>query len=341
MKFLVIGTGAIGIYLGGNLALNHHNVVFIARKGSVNAIKKAGLEICKKKEKIHQPFPSVFSNIKEAFGKNNFDAVIITVKAYDVDQVIVQLKPFICEIKALVCFQNGVGTEEKFGCVFGKQKVISGIITSSVSRLSVGSVRLEKDRGMGLSSINKVVFDLIDVFNDAGFKTKYYEKAQDLKWSKLVSNLFANASSAILEMTPKEIFSNPRLFELEMAQIKEAMQVMKSRGWNIVNLPGIPLKLLTRMIESLPVELNQAILGKILASGRGEKMPSFYIDLVRGSLKNEVEYLNGAVVQEGEKLNIPTPVNRLYNQVLTEMIHGNRNIGEFRHNPDKLIDLIS
>ena len=142
-------------------------------------------------------------------------------------------------------------------------------------------------------------------------------------------------------MTPKEIFADPRLFELEIAQIKEAMQVMHSKGWAIVNLPGIPLKLLMKMIKSLPVKLNQAILGRIIASGRGEKMPSFYIDLVSGSAKNEVEYLNGAVVQEGEKLNIPTPINRLYNQVLNDMIHGKCNIGDFHHNPDKLIDLIS
>ena len=138
------------------------------------------------------------SNLREAFEECNFDAVIVAVKAYDTEQVVAQLKPFISEINALVCFQNGVGTEEKFRHVFGEQKIISGIVTSSVSRLSVRSVRLEKDRGIGLSSINKVVFELIDIFNNADLKTKYYKKTAEMKWSKLVSNLFANASSAIL-----------------------------------------------------------------------------------------------------------------------------------------------
>ncbi|MDD4895711.1 MAG: ketopantoate reductase C-terminal domain-containing protein, partial [Atribacterota bacterium] len=37
---------------------------------------------------------------------------------------------------------------------------------------------------------------------------------------------------------------------------------------------------------------------------------------VRKKRKTEIDFINGAIVREGEKLNIPTPVNR----VMTDLI---------------------
>ena len=66
-------------------------------------------------------------------------------------------------------------------------------------------------------------------------------------------------------------------------------------------------------------------------------MPSFHIDLHSGSGKSEVDYLNGAVVRFGDRLNIPTPVNRWLNQTLLGLTKGTLHLETYSHQPDKYI----
>jgi 2-dehydropantoate 2-reductase len=67
-------------------------------------------------------------------------------------------------------------------------------------------------------------------------------------------------------------------------------------------------------------------------------MPSFHIDLHSGSGKSEVDYLNGAVVRHGERLGIPTPVNRWLNNTLLHLTQDKLPLETYSHQPDKFID---
>jgi 2-dehydropantoate 2-reductase len=71
------------------------------------------------------------------------------------------------------------------------------------------------------------------------------------------------------------------------------------------------------------------------------KMPSFHIDLHSGRGKSEVDYLNGAVVRFGERLNIPTPVNQWLNQTLLELTRGSLPLDEYSQKPEKLTSQLS
>jgi len=66
-------------------------------------------------------------------------------------------------------------------------------------------------------------------------------------------------------------------------------------------------------------------------------MPSLHIDLHSGRSQSEVEYLNGAVVRFGEKLGIPTPVNRLLSQTLLALTRGEQDLSIYRHKPERLL----
>jgi 2-dehydropantoate 2-reductase len=76
---------------------------------------------------------------------------------------------------------------------------------------------------------------------------------------------------------------------------------------------------------------------RAVGGGRGGKMPSLHIDLHRGRKKSEVDYLNGAVARYGEKYNIPTPVNRLLNETMQELLHDELPKDYFARQPEKLI----
>ena len=142
-----------------------------------------------------------------------------------------------------------------------------------------------------------------------------------MKWSKLLTNLLSNASSAILNLTPAQIYSDPALYQIELDQVREALDVMRIQGIKAVNLPGVPVKILAAVIKYLPYWLSQPLLSKMIGRGRGQKMPSFHIDLYSGREKSEVSQLNGAVVRAGKISQISTPVNSFMTDTLLSLMN--------------------
>jgi 2-dehydropantoate 2-reductase len=76
-------------------------------------------------------------------------------------------------------------------------------------------------------------------------------------------------------------------------------------------------------------------------SGRGAKMPSFHIDLHSGRGKSEVQYLHGAVVRAGERINVATPVNKFLTDTLMSLIRKEIPLEEYAHQPEKLLSRLS
>jgi 2-dehydropantoate 2-reductase len=181
---------------------------------------------------------------------------------------------------------------------------------------------------------------LVAVLSSAGLRAHLYSSAPAMKWSKMITNLLANASSAILDMPPAEIFAHPGLFAMEMRMLREALAVMRAQGTPVVDLPGTPVKALAWLVSNLPPSLSQPLLRPSLGRGRGGKMPSFHIDLHGGRGKSEVDYLNGAVVRFGRQFGVPTPVNSLLNQTLMALTNQEISLDHFAHQPDRLLRLL-
>jgi 2-dehydropantoate 2-reductase len=181
--------------------------------------------------------------------------------------------------------------------------------------------------------------EILHYFNLAGLNARMVSNPEAMKWSKMLSNLLANATSAILDMTPKDIFSHQGLCKLEVFQIREALSVMKASNIPVIDLPGTPVRLLAWVINHLPLNFVMPLLRWKVGGGRGGKMPSFHIDLMNKRGRSEVEYLNGAVVRYGEILGIDTPINRLLTETLLALTDGTLNHTEFIHKPIKLLSL--
>jgi 2-dehydropantoate 2-reductase len=160
-----------------------------------------------------------------------------------------------------------------------------------------------------------------------------------MKWSKMLTNLIANPASAILDMTAAEIFANRKLYKLEIEMLRECLAVMQAQNIAVVDLPGTPVKALA-FAASLPPWLSKPFLGRAAGSGRGAKMPSFHIDLHSGRSKSEVEFLHGAIVRAGEKVNVPTPVNKVLTETLLKLTNREIPLEEFAHQPEKLLALL-
>ena len=337
LKVLTFGAGALGTYIGGSLALHGHDVVFLETPAVADTLRTNGLHL-KLKEKDHSiSNPQVASSLDEVLSAGPFDVVIFAIKSFDTSSAAQNLAPYSDLFSAIISFQNGVDKEAVLASFIPQEKVIAGTVTSAIGRLAAGDIVLQRKRGIGIAGNHPLAGDLVDVFNAAGLNARLYRFAADMKWSKMVTNLIANATAAILNMTPAEIFEHPGLFRLEVYQLREALKVMEAQEIQTVDLPGTPVRALSFAIRTLPMTLSRSLLKNAVGSGRGGKMPSFHIDLYNGRGKTEVNYLNGAVVRHGEQAGVDTPVNRLLTETLLALTNGELPLATFDRQPEKLL----
>lgn len=341
-RFLCFGVGAIGTYLGGSLALAGQQVVFVERPSVAAEVRANGLTLdlgenggLKRVEK-----PQVVDSLEEALATGPFDVALLAVKAFDTPSVIENLRPHLASMPPILSFQNGVENEPLLASVLGKERVICGTVTTAVGRKAAGSIVVERLRGIGIASDHPLGARLQPVMDGAGLRARSYSNALAMKWSKMLTNLLANASSAILDMPPAKIFANHDLFNMEVQQLRETLRVMAAQGIPVVDLPSTPVRALAFAARYLPTRLSQPLLKRAVGSGRGAKMPSFHIDLHAGRGKSEVDYLNGAVVRFGMRLDVDTPVNDTLTRILLNLTEGKEPLETYARMPYKLLAAI-
>jgi 2-dehydropantoate 2-reductase len=343
LRFLCFGVGAIGTYIGGSLALSGYHVVFIERPSVIDEVLRGGisLQLDPKSTEIRKVAqPVVVGSLQEALATGPFDAAILAVKSFDTAAVLEGMRPHLAAIPPVISFQNGVENEPAIAGLLGKDKVIAGTVTTAVGRKGTGSIAVERLRGIGLAVDHPLGEALVPVMNAAGLRARGYANPAAMKWSKLLTNLLANATSAILNMTPSQVFAHPDLYEVEARQVREAIRVMHAQNIPVVDLPSTPVRLLAWIITTLPYSISRVLLQRSVGKGRGAKMPSFHIDLHSGRGKSEVEYLNGAVARYGKKFHVATPVNDALTEILLGMTNGDIAIGAYDHQPQKLLEKI-
>ncbi len=336
LKVICFGMGAIGTYIGGSLAANGARVTFIEKKEFISDAAAKGIHLSVGGKEIDVTNIKISSDASQAISSESMDIALLAVKSNDTPLVLDLLTGFENEFPPVLCLQNGVENEGLIARKLGEEKVIGGSITSAVGRSGLGNIKLEKLRGVGIETGHPISQTLIDWFNLSGLHARGYASRADMKWSKMLTNLLANATSAILNWTPAQVYSDPLTWRIELQQIREAMAVMDRMHIHLVDLPGTPVKPLMMLLKSLPSDLSRTLIGAPLAKGRGAKMPSFHIDLYSGKTSSEVTYLNGAVSRYASKVGVPSPVNTGLCLLLEQMAAGNIAKEDFADQPEKL-----
>jgi len=345
LKFLVFGAGAIGTYIGGSLVLAGHQVVFVEKPKMVEELKAKGLRLdltvderrnTKDVSIIDSKSFIIEPSLEDALKYGPFDAALFALKSFDTVFAMEGLKPFADKLPPLLCLSNGVDNEPIIARTLGPDKVIYGTVTTAIGRRGPGSIVLEKLRGVGIAAGHPLSEKLVAAFDNAYLKCRLYPDALSMKWSKMLTNLVANPTSAILSMTAAEGFADKRLYRIEIDMLKECLAVMASMNLEVTDLPGTPVRALA-FATKLPLWLSKPFLSKAAGSGRGGKMPSFHIDLYSGRPQSEVEFLHGAVVCEGKARGIPTPVNKVLTETLLALTNKEIPLEEFAGKPEKLL----
>lgn len=340
LSVLCIGTGAIGTYIGGSLALAGHDVVFVERAGIADEVCRRGLRLKLGASEFQVQNPVVVESIWEALRAGEYDVALLAVKSYDTAGFVEMLAPYVSEFPPVLCLQNGVENEALLTGVLGEGKVIAATVTSAVGRRAAGDVVLERLRGVGIVRGHPMSLKLAEAMNGAGLRARLYDRADSLKWSKMLTNLMGNATAAILDMTPAEVFADRFGAELELTQLREALMVMNALKIPVIDLPATPVRAMSWAVRMLPAFISRRLLQWGVGKGRGAKMPSFHIDLHGGRGKSEVVYLNGAVARFGAREKVSTPVNQILTDVLVSITEGRLPLGRFAHHPRLLWEYI-
>ncbi len=341
MRILVFGAGAIGTYIGGSLSLAGEEVVFLERPEVQQVLIKTGLKLglADGEKTVSQPI--VVTSLKEAFETGRFDLAVLAIKGFDTAGFLEIIKPEKNSMPPVLCFQNGVENEPEIAAVLGEGRVIRGTVTTAIGRRGLGDIKVERFRGTGIEMSNPASDAVLAACNRAGLGMLGFDNGPAMKWSKMLTNLMANATSAILNWLPANVYAHPGIFKLERRQLLEVLAVMDANHIPVVDLPGTPVKLLAFALRYLPDFVVRPLLVKAVGGGRGAKMPSFHIDLYQVRGQSEVDWLNGAVVRAAEKIGLKAPVNQLLNDTLTRLTTGEWKKEEFANNPEKLLAMLS
>ena len=136
MKILILGCGAVGGYFGGRLQQAGFNVTFLVREHRKKILDEYGLTIIS---------PMGNANLQvNAITKMNlddsYDLIILTCKAYDLDNAIEAVTPAVGNKTLIIPLLNGLKHYQKLDDCFGGNVVVGGFCYLSVTMNENGNI---------------------------------------------------------------------------------------------------------------------------------------------------------------------------------------------------------
>ncbi|MFC1885091.1 ketopantoate reductase family protein [Thermodesulfobacteriota bacterium] len=288
MNFMIVGPGAMGCLFAARLKSTGFKVTILDYKQDrADILNKNGIHI----EGISGNHTIKVPVITERPDEKT-DLVLICVKSNETRKAAESISSRTNPNTWVLTLQNGLGNFEALEDIIGKGRVIGGVTSEGGTLLGPGHVR---HAGKGETVIGPEslpgcpIHDITSSFNKAGFKARSVEDVHSLIWGKLIVNVGINALTAITRL------NNGRLPEIEGTNsimeeaVLEAVAVANSKG---ITLP-------------YPDPIERV---KEVCSATAANVASMLQDVLNMRI-TEVAFINGAIVREGMKNRIATPVN--------------------------------
>ncbi len=303
MKIGIVGPGAMGCLLAGKIALSGNDVVLLDHSHErASIINQQGLTIEGLQGTTLRVRVPVTLHSEDLSSR---ELIINCVKAYDTRIVAQALKP-IGEIPYFLTLQNGVGNVEILGEYLPKDKILAGITSHGATSLGAGHVRHAGQGdtfiGYGFSGTIKdtqgdPTLNIIkDLLTAAGFSTRLVPKIENLIWSKLLVNVGINALTALTRLPNGKLLHFPGTERILEEAVQEGLSVGKKKGIEFIYAD------LTAQVKNV-CRLTEANVSSMLQDVLKKK-------------RTEIDFINGVIMQEGERHRIPVPVNTLLTRLI-------------------------
>ena len=327
MSIAIVGTGAIGGFLGVRLADAGEDVTFIARGPNLAAIKANGMRLVEEDGRgVHAKTIRATSSMAEA---GVHDIVLLTVKAHQVGPIAADLGHMIGPETTVVTMQNGVPwwyfscghggdhagthleTADPGGLIakhIDPKQVIGSVVYPAAVLTEPGVVEVVEGNRFGLGELDgsksERVLALSQRLTKAGFKAPVTADIRSEIWLKLLGNASFNPISALSHATLEGICRFPETRRLAEAMMIEAQTIATDLGVTFKvsiekRIAGAekvgPHK--TSMLQDVeagrPIEL-EALVGSIIELGRLTKTPTPHIDTVYALMRLLAQSLDAA-----------------------------------------------
>lgn len=124
MNMLVVGAGAVGGYFGGRLAEQGEQVTFLVRPNRYEQLQKTGLHITSPHGDIAITPQLITRDMRP---DRAFDVILLSTKAYHLDDVLQDLAPFVSSETYIIPLLNGMQHIRRLTEVFGEDRVLGGL----------------------------------------------------------------------------------------------------------------------------------------------------------------------------------------------------------------------
>ena len=311
-RIAVVGTGALGGYVGGWLAHTGEDVTLIDFwPENIEAIRSRGLELdgVTPEEKI---------TVKNAKTMHLTEM-----------QDLSRQKP----IGYIVSLQNCLN-EERIAGVVGWGKTV-GMVASLISVDMFEAARIRRTVAKG--GDKHTVFRVGEVH---GRLTKRVEELRDMvgridsaktttnlwgeRWSKLCQNGMKNGVSAATGMTGTDCDRNDAVRRFSIKLGGEAVRVGQALGYHIEKIGKFEPELLARAAEDDKAALDEV--EAILRPGSNTnpnpradiQRPSMAQDIIKGR-RTEIEFMNGYIAERGNFIGVKAPTHAKLTEIVKKV----------------------
>ncbi|TAJ24618.1 MAG: 2-dehydropantoate 2-reductase [Nitrospirae bacterium] len=292
---MMVGAGAVGGFFGAHLAKSNSNVSFLLRPRTYQAVQERGLTI-KSAAGTFTVRPRAASDPRDL---PRPDLIILSVKVYDLDEVLAQIEPVMTEQTVLLTLQNGVDVEDRLLARFKRDCVVGGVAYIYSKIVEPGVIEHYKRGSVAVGELmghqSARVLQIVDLFKQAGIPCQLSEDIRRSKWEKMCWNCVFNPLTVIINDRVAKALDHPEMLGVIQQIVGEVAAV--SAGLHVPLAPDMADKVVRWSQEIRDIHT------------------SMYDDWKAGR-RTEIDSLNGYVARRGKDLGIPTPLN----DALTAMI---------------------
>ncbi len=287
MRILVVGAGAIGGYFGGRMLQAGRDVTFLVRPKRAAELASAGLVIKSPHgdATVKNP-PTVQADAL----KEKFDAVLLSCKAFDLDDAMQSFAPAVGPQTAIIPMLNGMrhlGTLEK---KFGRKAVLGGQCAIAVTLNEAREVaQLMPFQSLSFGELDGKMSERVnaiaEVMASGNFGSRATDNIMQEMWEKWVFLATVAASTSLMRTSVGNILAAPGGREFMLGVLDECSAIATAEGYpprppaieramGMVTAEGSPSTAsMARDIKAgLPVEADHVI-GDLITRADTAKVP--------------------------------------------------------------------
>jgi 2-dehydropantoate 2-reductase len=335
-KIAIVGAGAVGGYTGAHMVRAGEDVTFIDPwPENVEQLRRHGLRITHAKDipEFTVPVRALHVTDAQSLAKEPpVDIAFICMKSYDTEWAATLIRQYLAPDGFAVSLQNCMN-EAAIAGIVGWGKTL-GCVASSITVGLVGPGHVHRGAGKGgaahtvyrageihgrITPRAEEVVRLVSTADSAKVTTNLWGE----RWSKLVANVMQNGLSAATGLASNAMLENASIRRYGTRLGSEAIRVGQALGYALEEVLHLPPETIARAGEgdAEAESVVDAQRRKDAARLSDTQRPSMGQDMEKGR-RTEIEFLNGYVAREGEKLGLPCRANALLTELVLRVHRG-------------------